>query len=229
MTFFCGSQDLPSRMRRGLSGEQSMRKTIVVALREYQSAVKTKAFLFGLLMMPIMFGGGSLVGILLRNNVDTRDKHVAIVDYTGQLFDAVNAAARVRNENLIYEGEGATRKQIQPRYIFEKVEPGANDSTRMSVVLSERVRKKEILAFVIIEHTALRPGDNSGRAAINYHSESPTYNQIQQWISGPLNERIQQLRLEAAQLDLRVVREATRRVGVGNLELVNVDAAGNPI
>src|SRR5262245_40417464 len=124
-----------------------VRKTIVVALREYQSAVKTKAFLIGLLMMPIMFGGGILVQALLRNDADTRDKRVVIVDYTGQVFGAVEAAARLRNENFIYEGAGSTRKQIEPRYILEKADPGADDSMRVSLALSERVRKKEILAF----------------------------------------------------------------------------------
>jgi ABC-type Na+ efflux pump permease subunit len=206
-----------------------MRKTIVVALREYRSAVKTKAFLLGLVMMPIMFGGAILVQALLRNNADTSDKRVAVVDYTGQLFEAVDAAAKVRNDNLIYEGEGAARKQIQPRYIIEKVDAGTNDSVRMSLALSERVRKKDILAFVIIEQAALDPGQSAGRGAINYHSESPTYNQIQQWIAGPLNERIQLLRMQAANLDPGIVREATRRVAVGNLGLVEVDAAGNPI
>jgi ABC-type Na+ efflux pump permease subunit len=206
-----------------------MRKTIVVALREYQTAVKTKAFLLGLLMMPLMFGGGILAQALLRNNADITDKRVAIVDYTGRLFEAVDAAARARNENFIYDGEGESRKQTAPRYMLEKVDPGENDSQRMSAVLSERVRKKDILAFVIVEPTALNGGDNPAANAIRYHSQSPTYNQIQQWISGPLNERIQQLRLEEANLDPRIVRAATRRVGVGNLGLVEVDAAGNPI
>jgi ABC-2 type transport system permease protein len=195
-----------------------MRKTFIVALREYQAAVKTKAFLMGLLMMPIMFGGGIAVQALLRNNVDIRDKRVAVVDNTGQLFDALQSAAQVRNQGQIYEGEGAARKQIQPKYIFEKVESGTNDPSRMSLVLSERVRKKELFAFVIIE-----------AATINYYSESPTYNQIQQWISGPLNERVQELRFQSAKLDPKLVREATRRVPVGNLGLASVDASGNPI
>jgi ABC-2 type transport system permease protein len=206
-----------------------MRKTIVVALREYQAAVKTKAFVIGLVMMPIMFGGAIVAQALLRNNVDTRDKRVAIVDYTGQLFDAVDAAARQRNENSIYEGAGTERKQISPRYVLEKIEPDTTDPARISLALSERVRKKELFAFVIVERNALELGANAGRPAISYHSESPTYNQIQQWISGPINERVQQLRLQAANLDPKVVREATRRVGLSNLGLVNVDQAGNPI
>jgi ABC-type Na+ efflux pump permease subunit len=206
-----------------------MHKAIVVALREYQAAVKTKAFLMGLLMMPIMFGGGILVQALVRNNVDTRDKRVAVVDQTGELFAALQGAAQLRNETQIYEGEGATRKQILPRYIFEKVEAGGSDAARTSLVLSERVRKKEIFAFVIVDASALESRSGPGPGVINYHSESPTYNQIQQWISGPLNERIQELRLQSANLDPKLVRAATRRVAVGNLGLVSVDEQGNPI
>jgi ABC-2 type transport system permease protein len=44
-----------------------------------------------------------------------------------------------------------------------------------------------------------------------------------------VNERIQQMRLQAAALDAGIVREATRRVLVRNLSLVKADAAGNPI
>jgi ABC-2 type transport system permease protein len=140
------------------------------------------------------------------------------VDNTGQLFDALQAAAQVRNQTQIYEGEGAARKQIQPKYLFEKVEAAGNDASRLPLVLSDRVRKKEIFAFVVIDPTT-----------INYYSESPTYNQIQQWISVPLNERIQELRLRSAQLDAKLVREATRRVAVGNLGLASIDEHGNPI
>jgi ABC-2 type transport system permease protein len=206
-----------------------MRKTIVVALRDYQAAVRTKAFLIGLLMMPLMFGGGILAQILLRNNNDIRDKRVAVVDYTGQLFDGLNEASNIRNQTLIYEGEGAARKQIQPRYIMEKADPGTNDAAHMALALSDRVRKKDIFAFVIIEPDALESRGNPAQSAVHYHSESPTYDQIQQWIAGPMNERIQQMRLQAAALDARIVREATRRVLVGNLGLVKADAAGNPI
>src|SRR5436190_10198754 len=115
MTSSCELPDPPLKRRNPQQRRSPMRKTIVVALREYQAAVKTKAFLMGLLMMPIMFGGGILVQVLLRNNVDIRDKRVAVVDNTGQLFDALQAASQVRNQTQIYEGDGAARKQIQPK------------------------------------------------------------------------------------------------------------------
>jgi ABC-2 type transport system permease protein len=202
---------------------------MVVALRDYQAAVKTKAFLIGLLMMPLMFGGGALAQIVFRNNNDIRDKRVAVVDYTGQIFDGINRASNIRNQTLIYEGEGAARKQIQPRYIVEKADPGTNDSAHMALALSDRVRKKELFAFVIIEPNALESRGNPAQSPVQYHSESPTYDQIQQWIAAPVNARIQQMRLQAAALDPKVVLEATRPVLVRNLGLVKADASGAPI
>src|SRR5215469_8571185 len=110
-----------------------MRKTIVVALRDYLAAVKTKGFLIGLLIMPMMFGGGILFQMVFRNNNDIRDKRVAVVDYTRQLFDGINQASNIRNQTLIYDGEGTARKQIQPRYIVERADPGTNDSSHMAL------------------------------------------------------------------------------------------------
>ena len=112
---------------------------------------------------------------------------------------------------------------------MEKADPGTNDAAHMALALSDRVRKKEIFAFIIIEADALESGGKPPQSVVNYHSGSLTYDQIQQWIAGPLNERIQQMRLQASNLDARIVREATRRVLVGNLGLVKADAAGNPI
>jgi ABC-2 type transport system permease protein len=204
-----------------------MRKIIVVAAREYQAAVKTKAFLVGLLMMPLMFGGSILVQVFLRGRVDTQDKRIVIVDYNGQLFESLQTASQIRNETAIFEGEGDASKQVRPRYILERVEPDSAEPGRISLELSNRVRRNEIMAFVLIGQNAVEGGNDPGQLAINYHSNSPTYDDVRQWLVGVLNERIQQIRLQAANLDAGVVRQLTRRVAVGNLGLVEMDAEGN--
>jgi ABC-2 type transport system permease protein len=207
-----------------------MRKMIVVAVREYQAAVKSKAFLMTLVAMPILWGGSIVVQMAMRNKVDTKDKRIAVVDYTDHLYDAVAAAAQVRNEKDIFEGEGADRKQVKPRFLVERVDPRGDDAAKARLALSERVRKadsKEIMAFVVIGADVIRPGPDPANASIDYHSNSPTYDDIQHWIAGPLNERVQQLRLQAANLDAGIVAAATKRVPVANLGLVSRDEAGN--
>ena len=42
-----------------------MRKVFVIAARDYNAAVRSKAFLIGLLVMPLMMGGSLLMQWLL--------------------------------------------------------------------------------------------------------------------------------------------------------------------
>ncbi|MFH1109029.1 MAG: ABC transporter permease [Planctomycetota bacterium] len=206
-----------------------MRKIIVVAVREYQAAVKTKAFIFSLLMMPLIWGGSIVVQLAMRNKVDIKDKRIAVVDYSGKLFDSLADAARKRNETDIFESEGDARKQTKPRFLFEKVEPTSDDPTQMGLALSDRVRKNvpgDIMAFVIIGPNVLEPAADPARAAVNYYSNSPTYDDIQKWLFEPINARIRELRLRDANLDSAIVAMATARTRVTNLGLVSLDESG---
>jgi len=206
-----------------------MHKTIIVAIREYMVSVRTKAFLIGLLMMPLMMGGGFIVGALMQGRVDTKDKRIAVADYTGRLFDTLEAAARQRNNVAIFQGEGAARKQILPRFVIERVDTGGADMQRLSLQLSDRIRKGELMAFVLIGPNVIDTGKNPSQATLNYYSNTPTYDDARQWITGIVNEQVQQLRLEGAAFDPKVVRQLTQRVPVGNLGLVKMDAVGNII
>jgi ABC-2 type transport system permease protein len=205
---------------------------IVVAIREYIVSVKTKAFLIGLLMMPLMMGGSIIVGALMAGRVDTKDKRIAVADYTGRLFNALDAATRQRNERVIFQGEGASRKQILPRFVFEKVDTGTGSGTDMqqlSLQLSNRIRKGELMAFVVIGPNVIDASKEPGQATVNYYSNTPTYNDALQWITGVLNDQVQQVRLEGAAIDSKVVRHLTQRVPVGNLGLVETDPTGKII
>jgi len=206
-----------------------MRKTMIVAVREYLVSVKTKAFVIGLLMMPLMMGGSILVGALMEGRVDTKDKRIAVVDSTGRLFEGLDAAARQRNDSAIFQGEGAARKQTLPRFVLEKVDTGTTDMQRLSLQLSDRIRKGELMAFVLIGPDVIDAGKAPGQSTLDYYSNTPTYNDARQWLTGVLNEQIQQLRLEGAAFDPKVVRQLTQRLPVGNLGLTEMDASGNII
>jgi len=204
-----------------------MRKITVIAVREYQAAVKTKAFIFSLVALPVLWGGAVAVQVFLKDRVDTTEKRIAVLDYTGRLQGAVLAAAELRNAQEIFDGDGAARRQKGPRYAIEIVEPGSDSIDRATFDLSERVRKKEIMAFVVIGPDVLGPGAEPATSQVRYHSNSPTYDDIQKWLSKPINTRIQELRFAEANLDPRLVEQVTRHVPVQNLGLVAVDAQGN--
>jgi hypothetical protein len=131
-----------------------MHKVTTIAKRDYLATVRTKAFVFGLVLAPVLFGGGSIGMTFLRGKPDLRDRHVAIVDRTGVVADALVGAAREKNEREMFEKK--THRQIAARYVFDVVAPEA-DRQRQLLALSDRVRGKSLVAFLDIGKDALRP------------------------------------------------------------------------
>lgn len=66
-----------------------MRKILLLAQREYNTAVRTKAFLVMVLLAPVMMGGGLVAISIAESHVDTTDKHIAVVDHSGALASAL--------------------------------------------------------------------------------------------------------------------------------------------
>jgi ABC-2 type transport system permease protein len=179
-----------------------MRKVLVIASREYQAAVRTKAFVISLLVLPVMMGGSALVQILTHDRPDTEDKKVAIIDRTGQnLYPEIAARAKARTE--------------PPSFLLEHVQPSplngeAEQEQRFE--LSERVRDKDLFSFVEIslappqtEPAAGNPVPKprpAGTVAaetyvVRYQSNSPINDVVQHWIQKTVKE-IQIQRFEAA-------------------------------
>jgi len=211
-----------------------MRKILLVAVRDYTAAVRTKAFLIGLVFVPIMFGGVFIAMKLTEGRVDTTDRRIAVIDRTGEVAPALVEAARARNESEIRDPE--TGKKVKPAYLIEIVAP-EDDREAQCLELSDRVRAGELSAFLEVAPDAIDPADGGDGPYLSYYSENPVFDDARQWFTSPANDRLRSLRIEAAQLDKAVVERLTRWISVQGFDLLTVDegtggvkggAGGNP-
>lgn len=134
-----------------------MRKTFVIAVREYLAAVKTKSFLIGLVLMPVMMSGGFIAQKVGQKFADISDKRVAVMDRSpGKvLLGAIEKAVHQRNSKGIFDETG---KQVRSKFELEKIEPAdAASADEQRLELSRRVRKGELIAFVEIGANVLQP------------------------------------------------------------------------
>jgi ABC-2 type transport system permease protein len=188
-----------------------VRKVLVVAARDYQAAVRTKSFLVGLLIMPVMMGGSIVVSVLLKDVKDVRAKRFAVVDRTpGQkLFAALDEGARERNEKETRDPE--TGKVVHPPFVLEAVPPAGDDPEsvdRQRFELSERVRSEDLFGFLEIGPDVFRPPTGVGPpgAAVRYQSNSPTYEEFPRWAEKVINQAVQKDRFTEARLPEEQVR-----------------------
>jgi ABC-2 type transport system permease protein len=132
-----------------------MRKVIVIALREYFAAVRSKSFIIGIALMPLLMSGGFIAQVLLKDQVDLHDKHFAIIDRTpGQhIAPLLQAAVAMRNKQVAAK-DGAAAKG--PTWIVETVVADAS-MPEVRYRLSQRVRDGELVGFLEIGPDVLVP------------------------------------------------------------------------
>ncbi|HKJ67934.1 MAG TPA: ABC transporter permease, partial [bacterium] len=198
-----------------------MSRILLLALREYKAQVKTKGFIIGIIIAPFLMGGGMLAWLLLAGHVDTSDKRIAVVDRTGLVEEVLVRAAEERNEQVVFDEE--TGKKVRPAFLIEVIEPDDVGPTGQRLSLSNRVREKQLYAFLEIGSGALHPRQNPESGYIRYYSENPAMDEDRYWFSNPVNGTLRQHRMIEAGIEESQVPDLFIWMDVEGMELVTVD------
>jgi ABC-2 type transport system permease protein len=174
-----------------------LHRILLIAKRDYVASVMRKAFLVGLVLAPLLFGG-SLFGIaLLRVTDGNKDKRIAILDRTGVAAAAIIKEADEKGKLLASFGDGPN---VQGHYVFENVPVSDGNPIEQKLALSNRVRRGDLFAFVEINPEALHPAKNPDASA-NFYTGAGGIDQTQLWLAGPINDALRRIRLSQLGID----------------------------
>jgi len=189
-----------------------MHKILTIAKRDYIATVRTKAFVFGLVVAPVIFGGGSIAMSFFKTKPDLKDRDIAVIDHTGVVAGALVSAAQEKNERELFDKK--THQQLVPRYVFEVLAPAADGKSQL-LELSDRVRHKELVAFLEIGKDALRPtapapdllpGINEKTdpdKSVSYYTNAGGIDEMRSWLNGPINDGVRLTRLAQLGIDIK--------------------------
>ncbi|QEH38113.1 ABC-2 family transporter protein [Aquisphaera giovannonii] len=210
-----------------------VRKIWVVASTEFGSAIRTKSFLIGILLLPIIMGASILLQVFVAERVDTKPRRFVVIDHTGVLAPVIEKAAKAHNEAL----PEARGKHARPSLVMEpaptigKAAPGAGTGEEKldpdyALALSDRIRNGDLDAFVEIPATVVEPGkDPAAKRAMEYHSDNPNDDVLRNWLNFIVNAEVRARRFRAAGIDQALAERLSQPVEVENLELVERRAA----
>jgi ABC-2 type transport system permease protein len=193
-----------------------LNRILLIAKRDYLQTVLSKAYLFGLVLLPLMFGGGFLV-LAITSRATTREQRIAVVDHTG-----VSAAA------VIQACEDASRKplpnaprglQVTPHYVFEEVKPDADEASQL-LDLSNRIRTGEL--FLVLDI-------GSEKDLVHYYTNAGGVNQLGLWLPAAVNDGLRRVRLTQMGVDPARIPDAMREVDLVSMNLVTKDPATGKI
>jgi ABC-2 type transport system permease protein len=187
-----------------------MRKTLVIAWREYRAMVGTRAFLIGMAVMPLLMLGALCVPAVLSGLPQPDIRRIAVMDQTGVLLQPLRQAAEQRNQELLAgtpdrseSGQSGMLSVlgIQDRHLYEFEElptEGFDDSDRL--LQSERIRSGALHAFLEIPGTVLRSSGRSSTTAgtgtlLMWVSEDAALSEARRWCEQLVDVLLLQQRL----------------------------------
>jgi ABC-2 type transport system permease protein len=201
-----------------------MRKILLMAKRDYVESVRTKAFIIGLVVAPLLFGGGFFGIAILKKKPDLRDKRIAVLDRTGLVAPALVSAAAEKNTKEAYDK--LTHAQTAALYLLEAVVPSPGDPEEQRLALSNRVRSRELFAFLEIWPQALHPGEQikPEARAVAYYTNAGGIDTTRNWLREPLNRAVRSVQLAQLGVDGSHFEDLLTPVAIDPLSLLARDA-----
>ena len=197
-----------------------MRRVFLIAKRDYVQTVLSKVYLFGLILLPLIFGGGFLA-IAIANRGAMKEQRIAIVDRTGVSATSVIQACEDANRKGGANDTGGLR--AAQHFVFEEVKPEA-DETAQLLSLSDRVRSGDLFLFVDISAQALQPPPDAKRL-IRYYTNATGVNLQSLWLPAAINDGLRGVRLSQFGMDAAHVADAMQSVAVTPMNLVTRNPA----
>jgi ABC-2 type transport system permease protein len=196
-------------------------RILIVATSEFMTLVRTKAFLIGILLMPIFMMGAIVFQRLTEQRLDTETRTFAVIDHTGGVFPVLEAAVEQWNK----EAAGADGVRRAPRLIAHRIDPAGRPLDRLRLELSEQVDREELFAFVEIPREVL-DSSRTPPAAVQYHSDHPSYDTLPRFLNAAIGRAVLAIRFRAAALDPGAIDQLARAPRLENLGLFEREAEG---
>lgn len=172
-----------------------MRKIMAVIKREYLQIVRTKGFIIGTLLGPILMSLFMVVPVLMSVVSVARQETIGVIDISGEVFPELEQKLDVK------------LKDGSRRYLFEEYEARA-DASFLRQELNEKVLNKELSAYIFI------PDNISDDGAAEYISEHVSDFDKTRNISSAINSIIIGKRLKEEGLDPLKIGSLMRRVKI---------------
>lgn len=210
-----------------------MRKVLTVAKREYRAAVHTKTFVLSLMLMPLVMALSVFVQMVTHKAENQTTKTNAIVDRTGQLREAIEAA---REKHDRESTDAVTGERTAPLYRLIWIDrspdtPQAIKEQRFA--LSERLARGEFEGFVEIGPEVFDVVDHGAnvddRHAIRLQSSHTAAFEFATWARSAVNEAIREQRFEKQGIPPGVTRRVQSSVPLRLKALTKRDPASGEL
>ncbi len=190
-----------------------MTRVLTIARSEFLTLIRSKAFILSIVLMPIMMVALFFFMDYAESHIDVETRRFAVIDHTGELYPALEAETDAHNRDTLEDGT-----RTGPEFIATLVEMAGRSTDDVKVDLSDRIRRKELFAFIEIPADVITTAEDP--PAIAYYAEATSYEALPSWLRATLNDEITKRRFDAAGIDQALIIRLNVRADITTFGLV---------
>jgi len=171
-----------------------MDKMLTIMRREYFSRLKTKGFVIGTILTPVLLLALRLVPEWMMSQDPDQPKRIAVIDQTNEILDSLSINLSGKNES----GE--------PLYTLIKHEVRPEELETAKDTLSQQVAQGRLDGYIIIPASVYQDGK------ADYYSKSVTNFRDHGRVRSALSRAVTEWRIQKSGLNSEQVRQLVRRV-----------------
>jgi ABC-2 type transport system permease protein len=208
-----------------------MKKFLAVVKREYVQRVRTRFFVVATILGPLMMLLFTVVPAFMAGMKAGGPTRVAIVDQTGRLYERFRSAlSRERDENADDDQASQNSSAIDPNsnqqdrmkraagssepgFEVEEVKTQNRSVDQVKAQLSERIRKDQLDAYVII------PADILAAGKAEFYGRNTGDIFTRETVESRLSAAVRDERLAQRNVPQSVLQEMTRRVSLSSTKV----------
>jgi ABC-2 type transport system permease protein len=202
-----------------------MSRILAVANAEFQALIRTKFFIVGILLVPIMVTASIGFTNYAEKQGDSERHRIAVIDRTGLILAAVQQAAAAPESTPTAPVDpeatpGELNVVTKPSNLEIVPAPvGGRSLDDVTVELSKQVKAKTLFGFVDIPPSVLG-NDASEAVAVDYFTENVSNRDVPRWLNKVINQEITRRRFEAAHVDMSLTDRLSRTTRLTTRALV---------
>ena len=182
-----------------------MRRIYIVAVREFLEMLKTKAFLLGVFVVPIvMVGALSFTGRLQKKMVSgpQETRTVAVTDHSGELGEEIGRLLEEHNK-------WNTTKKV----LVESIAPPPEGLEGLTKRTKERGKKRELVGYLVVPQDVL---GEAGRAQYYSRGDNLAELNVFHTVRNALNNAATNTRCVRRGISPQVIKDVRRKIPVDN-------------
>ena len=186
-------------------------KIFSIIKREFLIRVKTKGFIIGTAILPLLMVLLLVVPVLLSTLQTEKKREFVIIDFSERIFESL---AKTLDD---------TTEQGERLYKLVNEKTRIEDLSSVKADLAKKILDDDITGYMIIPQDVIKSGDLSERKTVEFYAKNVSNFSLMRKLERAVSAVVRTIRLQDSGLDPATINNLTRSV---NLETFKIASGG---